>query len=173
MFEASKFRYLIKEHKNRIYSYALYTLHNRMDADDVTQEVLIRIWKNLGKFKMNSARAWIMKTTHNLCIDYLRKRKSLEYKHTFIDDGAEDLLHDTTYGTPEINTHHKIAFDKVQTAVEKLPENLKSSFLLYEINGLKYKEISEALGLPLNSVKVYILRARKMLQEELKEYKDE
>ncbi len=51
-------------------------LKNRMDADDITQEVLIKIWKNINQFNILAAKTWIMKTTHNLCIDYLRRRKS-------------------------------------------------------------------------------------------------
>ena len=46
-------------------------LRNKLDADDVTQEVFIRIWNNFEKFDANAAKSWIMKTTHNLCLDYL------------------------------------------------------------------------------------------------------
>jgi RNA polymerase sigma-70 factor (ECF subfamily) len=59
---------------------------------------------------------------------------------------------------------------KVKEAVQRLPDNLRSVFVLYEIEELKYKEISMALDIPINTVKVYLLRARKKLQEELKEY---
>ena len=62
---------------------------------------------------------------------------------------------------------------KIKEAIQRLPENLRSVFVLYEIEGMKYKEISRALELPLNSVKVYLLRARKKLQEELREYEEQ
>ena len=60
--------------------------------------------------------------------------------------------------------------EKVKNIIKKLPDNLKSVFVLYEIQGMKYKEISSSLNMPLNSVKVYLMRARKELQKELKEY---
>jgi RNA polymerase sigma-70 factor, ECF subfamily len=75
MIETIKYNILVNKYKNRIYSYAFYMMRNRMDADDITQEVFIRIWKNMGVFSMSSAKSWIMKTTHNLCLDYLRSRK--------------------------------------------------------------------------------------------------
>ena len=59
---------------------------------------------------------------------------------------------------------------KINEHIEELPENLKSVFVLYEVQGFKYKEISKILDIPINSVKVYLLRARKKLQEGLREY---
>ena len=76
MLEAIKYEVLVKQYRNNIFNYALYMMKNGMDADDVTQEVLIRIWNNIGSFNIKAAKSWIMKTTHNLCIDYLRKRQN-------------------------------------------------------------------------------------------------
>lgn len=171
MFEEQRYRFLIQQYKNKIYTYSMYMLKNKMDADDVTQEVMIRIWQNLDKFNIMAAKTWIIKTTNNLCIDYLRKRSVSVNRQSDIDELFED-----TYSTnsnndnPYLTTHFRIMASKVKEAIQRLPENLRSIFVLYEIEGLKYKEISKVLDLPLNSVKVYLLRARKKLQEELKDY---
>jgi RNA polymerase sigma-70 factor (ECF subfamily) len=152
----------------------MYMLKNKMDADDVTQEVMIRIWQNMGKFNIMAAKTWIIKTTNNLCIDYLRKRSISVNRENEIDE-----LFEETYSAngnnenPYLTTHFKMMASKVKEAIQRLPENLRSVFVLYEIEELKYKEISKALDLPLNSVKVYLLRARKKLQEELKEYEQQ
>ena len=61
-----------------------------MDADDVTQEVLIRLWKNLDNFNLNAAGAYIMKMTHNLCIDYLRRRNISVNREIEIDNVFEE-----------------------------------------------------------------------------------
>ncbi|MGA9292903.1 MAG: RNA polymerase sigma factor, partial [Ignavibacteriaceae bacterium] len=61
----------------------------------------------------------------------------------------------------------------LKEAVENLPENLKSIFIMYQMQGMKYKEISMVLDIPINSVKVYLMRARKKLQKDLKEFKNE
>jgi RNA polymerase sigma factor (sigma-70 family) len=174
MLEEQRYRFLIQQYKNKVYTYSMYMLKNKMDADDVTQEVMIRIWQNMGKFNIMAAKTWIIKTTNNLCIDYLRKRSISVNRENEIDE-----LFEETYSAngnnenPYLTTHFKMMASKVKEAIQRLPENLRSVFVLYEIEELKYKEISKALDLPLNSVKVYLLRARKKLQEELKEYEQQ
>lgn len=166
-----RYQFLVQQYKNNIYTYAMYMLKNKMDADDVTQEVLIRIWKNLDRFNILAAKTWIMKTTYNLCIDYLRKRSVAVNREYYIDeDLAETVRTMKSEDNPFLITHLNMMASTVKKAIMELPENLRSVFILYEIEGMKYKEISKALDLPLNSVKVYLLRARKKLQEELKNY---
>ena len=142
-----------------------------MDADDVTQEVLIKIWKNINGFKLTSAKTWIMRTTHNLCIDYLRKRKtSMERIYSIDEEFVENLAGAENESNPHDQTHQNLMVNKIKEKIQLLPENLRSIFVLYELHGLKYREISKALDLPINTVKVYLMRARKKLQEELKYY---
>ena len=167
----TKYQFLIQQYKNNIYSYALYMMKNRMDAEDISQEVLIKIWQNVGKFNILSAKTWIMRTTHNLCIDYLRKRQSSYSKEYSIDeDFLESFADGLEENNPLIKTHLKMMTDKIKKTIQNLPEKLKSVFVLYEIQGMKYREISKSLDMPLNTVKVSLFRARKKLQEELKHY---
>ena len=171
MLRSSKFEYLIKQHKNKIYNYSLYMLHNDMDAEDITQEVMIRIWKNINKFNFLAARAWIMRTTHNLCIDYLRRNKYQYQRELSIDDNLSDRIEDKRNAVMPDEALNQSLLDKnIKQAIENLQERLKSPFVLYELQGFKYKEISKILDVPLNTVKVNILRARKQLQKDLKLY---
>ncbi len=171
MLEQPRYRFLIQQYKNRIYTYSFYMLKNKMDADDVTQEVMIRIWKNIDSLNVFAAKTWIMKTTHNLCIDYLRKRSIALARELEINELVEENIEtDRSEENPYLITHIKIMALRVKEAIRQLPENLRSVFVLYEIQGLKYKEISKTFDMPMNSVKVYLLRARKKLQEELRSY---
>jgi len=143
-------------------------LKNRMDADDVTQEVFIKIWKNIEEVNYNSAKTWIIRTTHNACIDLLRKRGIELKRETGIDEYFEETYAgNKTENDPYVSFNMKHTGETIKEAIQRLPGNLKSVFVLYEIEELKYKEISNSLGIPLNSVKVYLMRARKRLQEEL------
>jgi RNA polymerase sigma-70 factor (ECF subfamily) len=171
MLQSSKFDYLIEHYKNKIFNYSLYMLRNNMDAEDITQEVMIRIWQNVNKFNFLAARAWIMRTTHNLCIDYLRRNKNQYQKELSIDDNLTERIEDKSNAVmPDEALNQKLLDNNIKHAVENLPERLKSPFVLYEVQGFKYKEISKILDVPLNTVKVNILRARKQLQQELKLY---
>ena len=145
-----------------------------MDADDVTQEVLIRLWKNIDNFNMNAAGSYIMKMTHNLCIDYLRRRNiSLKREFEIDDIFEETYTNGNDLNSPEWMISKENINRKLKEAIEDLPVNLKSIFVMYHLQGMKYKEISTALDLPLNSVKVYLMRARIKLQNDLKLLKDE
>jgi RNA polymerase sigma factor (sigma-70 family) len=168
MMAESKYRYFIQQYKNKIYTYSIYMLKNRMDADDVTQEVLIRIWKNIDGVNFLSAKTWIMKSTHNLCIDVLRKRAVETKREVVIDEYFEETFEgDNSENDPFNKFQISVMSQMIKDAIQKLPGNLKSVFVLYEIHNLKYKEISKTLDIPLNSVRVYLLRARKKLQEEI------
>ena len=152
----------------------MYMLRNRMDADDATQEVLIRIWYNIDKFNYAAAKSYIMRITHNLCIDFLRKRNLLTNRELEITDDIEETVGDSSSeSNPYLVMQMKIAAEKIKNAIEKLPENLKSVFVLHEMQGMKYIEISTALEIPINSVKVNLFRARKKLQEELNKHESE
>jgi len=171
MLQSSKFDYLIEQHKNKIFNYSLYMVRSQMDAEDITQEVMIRIWQNINKFNFLAARAWIMRTTHNLCIDYLRRKKNMYQKEISIDDNLSERIEDKRNAVMPDEVLNQSLLDKnIKHAVENLQERLKSPFVLYELQGFKYKEISKILDMPLSSVKVNILRARKQLQKELKLY---
>ena len=171
MLQSSKFDYLVEQHKNKIFNYSLYMMRNRMDAEDVTQEVLIRTWQNINKFNFLAARAWIMRTTHNLCLDYLRRNGNQLKREIAIDDNLSEKLEDTGNSMiPDKLLNQSLLDEKIRATIENLPERLKSSFVLYELQGFKYREISDILDIPINSVKVNILRARKQLQQDLKIY---
>ncbi len=167
----TRYHILIRQYKDRIYGYSFYMMKNRMDADDVTQEVLIKIWKNIDSFNYLSAKSWIMKTTHNLCIDYLRRRKRETEYNFSVDDVDESLINkDGKKENPLFRIQLMNVKEKIKEALTRLPEKLRSVFILYEIEKFKYREIAKILDMPINSVKVYLLRARKELQKELNKY---
>lgn len=166
-----KYNILFKQYKNRIFGYSVYMLKDKDDAEDATQEALIRVWENVDKFNLLAAKTWILRTTHNICIDILRKRKrNFNYTTSLTDIIEETVGDESSNSNPHTLTYLRMMNKKIQEHIEDLPETLKSVFVLFEIQGLKYKEISKVLDIPINSVKVYLLRARKKLQEGLKEY---
>ena len=101
-----------------------------MDADDITQEVLIRIWKNLGNFKILSAKSWIMKTTHNLCIDFIRKNKKESEKNPLSIDDINNYIDIKNEFNPTRIVENKLTDEKIKMAIKKLQENQKSVFVL-------------------------------------------
>ena len=160
----------MNRHKDGIYSQALYFLGDHREAEDVTQEVLIRAWENIAKIRKRSARTWLMRVTHNLCIDYVRRAKSggraIKSEDMSILEGrAASSLRESD---PEQLLVDVELSDRILSALRQLPESLRSVMILREIQDMRYEEISRALDIPLNTVKVYIHRGRQELQRALR-----
>lgn len=122
---------LVHRHKDSIYSYAMYLLRNRMDAEDVTQEVLIRIWNHLGRFNILSARSWIMRTTNNLCIDVIRKREASLNKERPLKIEMLEQFKDAPQDRPAQRAELEQMGEKIQKSIQKLPDKMRSVFVLY------------------------------------------
>jgi len=158
----------VKKYKANVFGFAKYLLSDADEAEDAAQEVMIKLWNNFSTINPAAYKSWIMKTTYNLCIDYRRKRKIIKLKD-FNEDGDIDLFADIEADSPlEIKENNDLR-DVISSRIDKLPETQRSVFVLYEIEGMKYKEIAKILEVPLNSVKVNLLRARKKLQILLKD----
>ena len=98
----------------------------------------------------------------------------MNYNEVQIEEEYHEEIADIAIeGNPERLVDKVFTDEEIKTAIERLPERIRSPFVLYELQGLKYKEISKILDIPLNTVKVNIMRARKQLQKDLKNYADE
>ena len=163
-----RFKRVVGQHKDRIYTQAYYLLGSHDEAEDVTQEVLLKIWERLDDLPRKHTTAWIMKVTHNLCIDYIRRRGRTV--RLFDLGNNEEEREDRPEGVfdPEAEAERSEMRRQIEREILELPEPLRSVIILREIQGLKYEEIAHTLDVPLNSVKVYLYRGRRILREKLR-----
>jgi RNA polymerase sigma-70 factor (ECF subfamily) len=157
-----EFKVLCQRHSDEIYRYARSLLTNRADAEDATQEVLLRLWNHLPTINPFNLRAWLLRTTRCYCLDQIRHR-SRKAAPMLIDDQVLDDQPDELAVNPRLAADSSLRLEEAHRLLLKLPENLRSVFVLYEANGLRYREIAKVLGIPINSVKVYLSRARESL----------
>ena len=156
-------------HQRRIYSFAHYFLANPQEAEDVTQEVLIRFWRHHDRLEEKGVKSWLMKVTRNACFDRLRQHRSAS---RVFDRKVDETVVETAPGTipsPERAAQDSDIRQHVEAAIGELEEPYRSVVILREIQGLKYREIAEALELPLNTVRVYLHRGRRRLRDDLRE----
>ncbi len=141
-------------------------LQNDLDAEDVIQELLIKVWNRKDQFDLiENKEAWCMTVTRNLSIDKIRSRKQTSQdisEYHFIQD----------YGaTPDIQAEEKESLKLVMEILNSLPDQQKQIIHLRDIEGYTYKEIAEMIGLTEDQVKVNLFRARQRLKEKLKNFK--
>lgn len=166
----SRFEQHVRAHQDRLYAFACYLLRDAEEAQDVTQEVLLRFWQHRAELDEERLLGWLLRVARNACIDAVRRRKA--YRRVVDADGEH--IETTANDEPAADAVVEAAQfnDRLAAALDRLAEPYRSIVTLREIQELKYDEISDALGLPLNTVKVYLHRGRRMLREELGAYDD-
>ena len=165
----------MKAHKELVYNLAYYMTGNREDAEDITQESFIKLWANFDSVRRAARKAWLTKTTRNLCIDNLRKKKKIiSSPHPLDphDDSIAGKLPDPQ-PTPDQKVIGKELRGFITNALGKLSETMRSIVIMRDLQGMKYEFIAENLGIPLTSVKVYLHRGRKHLLKNLIDYPGE
>jgi RNA polymerase sigma-70 factor, ECF subfamily len=168
----TKFKIYLSQYKDLIYSQAYYFTKSTEDAQDITQDVLIKLWHNLDAVPRKSAKAWLLRVTKNHCIDHSRRKRELVASAMAVNsDGDEFQLEQEDYGlNPEEEIINLDSKERIMKAIHQLPDKIKNVVIMREIQDLKYDDIAAALELPINSVKVYLFRGRKLLFEQLKPY---
>jgi RNA polymerase sigma-70 factor (ECF subfamily) len=168
MIRELEFKVLCQRHRDEIYRYSRALLANTADAEDAAQEVLLRLWNHLPRLNPFNLRAWLLRTTHHYCLDQIRRRSKFA-EPMFSDQETLEERADELAVHPGLAADSASRLEQARSALAKLPENLRSVFILYEVNGLRYREIAKTLEIPVNSVKVYLWRARQQLSKTVAE----
>lgn len=176
------FRVLVKRHQRGIFNFALRQVHVPSTAEDIVQDVFVRVVQNIGTFK-DEARftTWAYTIARNLCIDHLRKR--VHRRHPSLDapsEGSPDGADGPTLGEKVAGSgagaDRQVIGKQLQThitaAVEKLPEDQREVFLMRQVGELAFKEIADIVGVSENTVKSRMRYALERLQAALAEFED-
>lgn len=161
--ERDGFERLVGAHKDRVYSYAAWMLHDLEEARDVTQETLVRLWQNRAKVREASAKSWLLTTAHHLCIDRIRRRKS----RPEVGVDAPGVPTVDTRPRPDRLAGSAETARAIDRALDALTPQDRAVVLMREIQGMSYEEIARALDLPLGTLKAKLHRARDRLRRRL------
>jgi len=166
------FETIIKSYEKLIYNAAYRMMGNAHDAEDASQEVILKVYRSISSCNsMGAFKSWLFRIINNTCIDEIRKRKgkttiSLDADYGDVDSHSENpLLKDEE--TPETEFMRNDLNKDIQAAIDKLPDDYKSVVVMRDINGLSYEDIAEALEINIGTVKSRIARGRKKLRDEL------
>lgn len=154
---AEQLEELVREHLDAVYRVAFSVVRDSALAEDVAQDAILKAWKALPTFRGESSlRSWLLRITHNTAISTLRRRRE-EYRDPDLLPEHEQLI------TTEKKVVDTMSMNAFEEALESLDELSRSIVVLREVEGMAYDEISEALDVPLPTVKTRLLRARRTL----------
>lgn len=154
----------IDQHRHRVFSFAHYSLRVREDAEDVTQEVFIKLWQHWQKIDHEKLGGWLMRVAHNSVIDHVRKQRPQQAN---LDQYAriEEQVGEVSDGAGLDQDAFK---QQLQLAIKSLDDPFRSIVIMRDIQGMTYEEIQGSLELSASQVKVYLHRGRRKLREDMK-----
>ncbi|CAL9584033.1 hypothetical protein SUDANB140_05099 [Streptomyces sp. enrichment culture] len=155
---------IVSTHSGRVYRLAYRLTGNQHDAEDLTQEVFVRVFRSLSTYTPGTFEGWLHRITTNLFLDMVRRKQRIRFD-ALGDDAAERLP--SKEPTPQ-QVFHDAHFDAdVQQALDTLAPEFRAAVVLCDIEGLSYEEIAATLGVKLGTVRSRIHRGRSQLRKAL------
>jgi RNA polymerase sigma factor (sigma-70 family) len=154
---------VVREHSARVYRLAYRLTGNQHDAEDLTQEVFVRVFRSLADYQPGTFEGWLHRITTNLFLDQVRRKAKIRFEG--LPEDAERIRgREATPAQVYEDTH----FDHdVQAALDALLPEYRAAVVLCDIEGLTYEEIADVLGIKLGTVRSRIHRGRSQLREAL------
>ena len=163
------FRHVYELYKDRIYGLCRNMSGNDEDASDLTQDVFISAFKTIQSFRMEAAfGTWLYRIAVNRCLKALRKFKPDQRSYEEME--AMDLAPPSRAPGPDAQLLRKETNERVEAAIARLPESLRSIFVLGTTEGMRYREIADILNVSEDAVKMRMHRARKRVRDTLRPY---
>ena len=169
--DKAAFEELVRIYSKYVYTNAYFMLRDTHDAEDVSQEVFVKVYLSINNFRgLSSFKTWLRKLTINTCIDKLRvKSKTVNKKISLeaFDGNIELVFVDSSYNI-EKNFLTRETVKEVLGIIVNLDENYRIPLILRDLQDCSYREIALLLGKPIGTVKTNIHRARKIIKEKMK-----
>lgn len=155
---------IVREHSTRVYRLAYRLTGNQHDAEDLTQEVFVRVFRSLSSYTPGTFEGWLHRITTNLFLDQARRKQRIRFDG--LPDDVSDRLPGREPGPERAWEHNNLDYD-VQHALDALPPDFRAAVVLCDIEGLSYEEIAATLDVKLGTVRSRIHRGRALLRAEL------
>ncbi len=169
--DQAAFKFLVDNYQDRVFNTAIGIVQNAEDAEDVSQEVFIQVFRSIHSFKEESKLStWIYRITTTRSLDLLRSRKSKKrfgFLQRLFGDGNEPLFELPDFNHPGVALDRKENAARLFKAISQLPENQKTAFTLHKLEDLSYQEISDVMKTSVAAVESLMHRAKQNLRKML------
>lgn len=159
------FEEIYQRHHRRVYSICLRMLQNAHEAEDLTQDVFIQLYRKIGSFRGDSAfTTWLHRMTVNQVLMHFRKR-NVKFEKTTEDGETPDQVVAGTANPEKMPIVDKLA---LESAIDQLPDGYKNVFVLHDVEGFEHEEVAKILGCSVGTSKSQLHKARLKLRKLLK-----
>ena len=173
--DAAAFERLYQLHNRRVYSLCLRMVSNTAEAEDLTQEAFLQLFRKIATFRGESAfSTWLHRLAVNVVLMKLRRKSGTETSLEQVTEPDEESGSPRRdFGGPDIRLSGSIDRVNLQRAVEQLPPGYKAVFVLHDVQGYEHNEIADIMGCSVGNSKSQLHKARtrlrELLQEEIRE----
>ena len=162
---------IVENHSARVYRLALHLTGNPHEAEDLTQDVFVRVFNSLSRYQPGTFEGWLHRITTNLFLDRVRRKKRIRFD--WIGDDDNTVATSDSFDRHERSGQPEDAFDMgnldedIMAALSDLQPEYRAAVVLSDIEGLSYEEIAATLGIKMGTVRSRLSRARARLRESL------
>lgn len=167
------FKTIVEQWKDMVYNTILGIVQNETEAEDLAQDVFIKVFEKISTFKGDSKfSTWLYRIATTTALDHLRSKKRKK-RFGFLQalgGGNDEKETIPDFHHPGISLDNKERAAVLFKAIESLPENQKTAYTLHKLEGLSYRDVSEVLNTTVSAVESLMSRANQNLRKELEEY---
>ncbi len=157
---------VVREHSARVYRLAYRLTGDPHEAEDLTQDVFVRVFRSLDSYRPGTFEGWLHRITTNLFLDRVRRRQRLRFD-ALTEELAARLPLRSTGSDPEQVYEMRHLDSDIQAALSALPPQFRAAVVLADIEGLSYEEVAQTLGVKMGTVRSRIHRGRALLRQSL------
>ena len=171
--DETAFKTIVEQWKDMVYNTILGIVQNETEAEDLAQDVFIKVFEKISSFKGDSKfSTWLYRIATTTALDHLRSKKRKK-RFGFLQSlggGNDEKESIPDFNHPGVSLDNKERAAVLFKAIESLPENQKTAYTLHKLEGLSYRDVSEVLNTTVSAVESLMSRANQNLRKELEEY---
>ena len=172
--DESAFKAIVEQWQDMVYNTILGIVQNETEAEDLAQDVFIKVFEKIGTFKGDSKfSTWLYRIATTTALDHLRSRKRKKrfgFLQSISGNPGEEKEQIPDFHHPGVRLDNKERSTVLFRAIEALPENQKVAYTLHKLEGLSYRDVSEVLNTTVSAVESLMSRANQNLRKQLEEY---
>ncbi|MEY2834483.1 MAG: hypothetical protein RLZZ557_145 [Bacteroidota bacterium] len=172
--DAIAFKVLVETRQSLVFNTVIGFLQNAEDAEDVTQDVFVKIFESIPQFKGESALStWVYRVAVTTALEFLRRKKRKKrfgFLSPILGENNEPTLELPDFNHPGVTLDNREKSAMLFKAIRELPENQQTAFVLNKVEGLSYQEVAEVMKTSLSAVESLLHRAKTNLKELLKNF---